>query len=109
MTSPTDIKTAVNQGVYWRDDAKAYMTDTEYYEWMQKNHIVITRNGYRAEVVKARNEHLCSLDCPGCTRILPKRQHYWSITVGGGGLNSIKMPDRVHIKCLKRYWRNKED
>jgi hypothetical protein len=109
MTGSIDIAVATRQGIYYRDDAEAFMSDTDYYEWMRKNRIVVSRNGYRAEVIKARKEHRCSLDCPGCTRILPRRQHYWSITIGGGSLGSIKMPDRVHIKCLKRYWRNKED
>jgi hypothetical protein len=29
-------------------------------------------------------------------------EDYYAVVIGGGGLCSIKFPDRVHVYCLKR-------
>lgn len=92
MTNSTDMGVAVRQGKYYRPDAKAYMTDTEYAYWY------IEQTGGRIEVKKARKEH----DCKACQHPIFLGSHYLAIFYGMG-LGSLKFPDRIHNWCLKDY------
>ena len=53
-----------------------------------------------AELTTARKHHRC---CVCQEYILPKSRYY-AIFVGGGGLGSIKFPERVHTACLEQYY-----
>ena len=47
----------------------------------------------------ARKWHKCS-ECG--LPIFPQEQYY-QVTIGGGGLGSLKFPDRVHQNCIENY------
>ena len=87
------INVAIHQGTYSRPDAKQYMNDTEHSLWLLRQH------GERADLLTARTQKSCKV-CP--LPIVPG-QSYYSITTGGGGLASLKFPDRIHTFCLKEY------
>lgn len=99
MTDSIDIGVAVRQGVYWREDAQAYLSDFDYHEWLRKNYIRIIKGSYKASVLKARKD----FDCLVCPLKIRAKEHYYSI-VYGNGLGSLKFPDRVHMHCLEKYW-----
>lgn len=48
---------------------------------------------------KARKEHGCKV----CPLPIEKGMEYCEITSGGGGLGSLKFPDRTHAGCLEKY------
>ena len=52
-----------------------------------------------AILTRSRKYHRCAV----CQEYIYKREHYYSITVGGSGLGSIKFPQRVHIHCLDAF------
>lgn len=62
----------------------------------------IFRNGYIAELRRARKSFTCSQ----CIEEIEKGTLYYSVTKGGGGLGSLKYPDRIHTDCLN-LWFNK--
>lgn len=55
--------------------------------------------GRIAELRKARKDHTCE----HCRVAIGKGFQYYSVISGGGGLQSITWPDRVHIGCLEDY------
>lgn len=61
----------------------------------------IIRNGYIAELRKARKSFTCSQG----HKEIEKGTLYYSVTIGGGGLGSLKYPDRVHLDCLEEFLR----
>ena len=69
---------------------------------------LIAKEGWRAELTRARKLHRCCV----CQEYINKKEQYYSIIIGGGGLGSIKFPERSHINCLDTFWakvkRNKE-
>ena len=54
-------------------------------------------NSMIAKLTRARKNHSCQ-ECQGMIAI---GEYYYAITIGGGGLDSLKFPTRVHIGCLK--------
>jgi hypothetical protein len=60
--------------------------------------------GYHMEKRRARKEHTCKMG----DGTIARGEEYWEMTIGGGGLGSIKFPDRVHLACGKAYLDRKE-
>ena len=56
-------------------------------------------SGFIATLAKARRQFECC-ECPG---VIAKGEEYYSVVVGGGGLQALKFPDRVHIFCLDKH------
>lgn len=57
---------------------------------------------FRHKVVtlrKARKIHRCSQ----CRELIDKGEKYCEVVFGGGGLGSLKFPERVHSSCLSNY------
>ena len=65
--------------------------------------VKVLAKGYICDLRHARKEHTCSVS--GLT-ILPG-EYYFECTVGGGGLGSIKFPDRVKFDFITKYITNK--
>jgi hypothetical protein len=59
---------------------------------------------YHMEKRRARKEHPCKMG----DGIIAPGEEYWEMTIGGGGLGSIKFPDRVHLTCAQTYHAMKE-
>lgn len=60
---------------------------------------IIRRNGKIATLRVARKGYKCS----ECRLTIFLGEHYWSIVTGGGGLASLKFPDRTHVgDCLQK-------
>lgn len=57
----------------------------------------ITINGKVAELVTARKTYKCD----ECGYPIVPHSDYYRVTIGGGGLGSIKFPDHVHIHCIE--------
>lgn len=53
-----------------------------------------------ADLRKAQRTH----ECNECHRLIPKGSSYYSVVIPGGGLGSLKFPDRVHLDCLNAYF-----
>ncbi len=53
-----------------------------------------------AELKKARKQHECRV----CHQSINKGAYYYSVVVAGGGLGSLKFPDRYHVGCLVEAW-----
>jgi hypothetical protein len=53
----------------------------------------------------ARVKHVCK-QCHGL--ILPG-QDCWTVTIGGGGLGSLKFPDYIHMLCRVPYEKAREE
>jgi len=53
-----------------------------------------------ATLTRARKMHRCAV-CPG---YIYKDEEYYAVTIGGGGLGSLKHPARVHANCLEGYF-----
>lgn len=66
--------------------------------------VSVRREGRIATLTKARKYHHCA-ECQGC---IPPRTYYYSVVVGGGGLCSLKFPDRVHTHCLDKHFEHME-
>lgn len=60
----------------------------------------VTREGRIALLRKARKFHRCGV----CQELIDKGNQYYSITIGGGGLCSLKFPERVHCDCLEAFF-----
>ena len=58
---------------------------------------VIRRNGLIATPRTAKKEHRCRQ----CPRPIEVGTMYYEVVVGGGGLGSLKFPDRVHAECVE--------
>lgn len=52
-----------------------------------------------ATLRKARKSHLCQQ----CHGLILAGSNYYALTIGGGGLGSLKFPDRVHECCLNGF------
>jgi hypothetical protein len=61
------------------------------------NHIY--KYGFICELRTARKACVCR-ECKGVIR---KGEHYYHIVIGGGGLLSLKFPNRVQINCLDSF------
>lgn len=59
----------------------------------------ITRYGFIADLTKARKACVCNK----CKGVILKGEHYYKIVIGGGGLQSLKFPDRTHVKCIEPF------
>jgi hypothetical protein len=55
--------------------------------------------GAIAELVKARKGHKCHI----CGLPIEQGEEHYCIYIGGGGLGSLKFPDRAHLQCLDDY------
>ena len=53
---------------------------------------------------RARKEHACKM---GDGPITPGMKYY-AATIGGGGLQSLKFPDYVHLHCKEAHQKLKE-
>lgn len=60
----------------------------------------IREAGRIATLTKARKPYHCS----DCQEYILVGTYYYSVVIGGGGLGSIKFPDRIHIGCLDKYF-----
>lgn len=109
MVDRTAIMVAVHQGKYWREDAQAHMTDYEYKDWLLKHRdaprSIIRQDGYIATLTKARKLHWCAVD----GMPIHKGTHYYSIVIGGGGLGSLKHPDRVCYECVYKFFKRRKN
>jgi hypothetical protein len=54
-------------------------------------------NGRIADLRKSRKAHKCA----ECGLLIEPGEYYYSVVIGGGGLGSLKFPDRYHVECLK--------
>ena len=61
-------------------------------------------NGLIATPRRARKPHFCR----HCVGIITADELYYSVTIGGGGLGTLKHPDRVHLECLAKFLRRGE-
>ena len=59
----------------------------------------ITRYGFIAEPTKARKASVCR----HCSGVIRRGEEYFRMVIGGGGLQSIKFPNRVHAGCVHAY------
>lgn len=41
--------------------------------------------------------------CSECSQPLPAGDPHYSVTIGGGGLGSVKFPERVHVDCIYQH------
>ena len=53
---------------------------------------------------RARKQHECKM---GDGPIMPGMQYY-AATIGGGGLQSLKFPDYVHLQCKEEHQNNRK-
>ena len=62
--------------------------------------IVITtriyRYGFICDLILAHKACVCNQ----CKGVIRKGEHYYQIVIGGGGLQSLKFPNRVEVNCL---------
>lgn len=56
-------------------------------------------NGKIATLVKARKGYKCD----ECGLPIEKGEQHYCIYIGGGGLGSLKFPDRIHIDCIDSH------
>ena len=61
----------------------------------------VIKNGFVATLRKARRCHQCQVG----EQPIEAGEDYYSIVKGGGGLGWLKFPDRCHIDCLDRYFK----
>lgn len=61
------------------------------------------KNGYIAELLKARRTFTCTV----CPEPIAAGSKYYNITIGGGGLGSLKYPERCHDHCLEEFLKEK--
>lgn len=66
--------------------------------------VVTDGSGTIAELVTAGKAH--KSDC--CGLPIEPGKRYYRVTIGGGGLGSLKFPDRVHERCIREYLRRKK-
>ena len=59
----------------------------------------IVRYGFIADLTKARKPCVCR----HCSGVIRAGHEYYRISIGGGGLQSIKFPNRVHIDCVDAF------
>lgn len=53
---------------------------------------------------RARKYHRCEV----CKGDIDPGMQYYAATIGGGGLGSLKFPDRIHLNCKDAYISMKE-
>lgn len=53
---------------------------------------------------KARKQHVCSMG----DGLIAAGEHYYTAVIGGGGLQSLKFPDHVHIGCKQAHEKRAE-
>jgi hypothetical protein len=61
----------------------------------------ITLNGCIAERHLSRKSFTCEL----CKVEIPRGVFYYSVIIAGGGLQSLKFPDRCHEGCVLEFLR----
>ena len=66
--------------------------------------VIMDCSGTIAELVTARKAHRSAC----CGLPIEVGEEHYRITIGGGGLGSLKFPDRVHERCIKEYLRRKK-
>lgn len=54
---------------------------------------------------RARVKHTCKMG----DGLISPGEHYLEATIGGGGLGSLKFPDRIHLNCKDAYISMKEE
>jgi len=59
----------------------------------------IIMNGKIAELITAKKTYKCN----ECGYPIVPHSDYYKVTIGGGGLGSLKFPDRVHVHCIEKY------
>jgi hypothetical protein len=62
----------------------------------------IRRNGLIADI-RVATYHNFTCAWHKCKRPIKPGSRYYSVTIGGGGLGSIKFPDRVHEECVDPF------
>lgn len=60
--------------------------------------------GKIATMRKARKGHKCH----GCGEPIDPGTYYYEIVIGGGGLGSLKYPERTHITCVGKVLKGGE-
>jgi len=60
---------------------------------------ILRVNGKIATLRRARKTH----KCVECGLPIEPKTHYYSVTLGGSGLGSLKFPDDIHIECINKY------
>lgn len=60
----------------------------------------IRTNHRIAEMRTARK----TFKCKECGWPIVALSDYYSVTIAGSGLGSIKRPDRVHVHCIENYF-----
>ena len=63
----------------------------------------VIKDGYIADLRLSRKYY----DCVICKKIIGLGEKHYTVVVAGGGLGSLKFPDRVHIDCLETYLQRK--
>lgn len=62
-------------------------------EWVSNQRIITRR--------KARKQY----NCANCHEPILRGSVYYTLVVTGSGVNGMKDPDRVHVKCLEPKYR----
>lgn len=65
---------------------------------MAESRVVIGK-GYICEMHRARKDYKCA----ECGLLIEAGTEYYQVVIGGGGLQSIKFPERVHDHCLQSF------
>lgn len=53
---------------------------------------------------RARKQHTCRV----CPRPITPGESYYEVTIAGGGLGSLKFPDRIHMSEKEAFIKKKE-
>jgi len=66
--------------------------------------VSIATNGYIFTVRRARKEFICCI----CGREITRGESYYEVTIGGGGLGSLKLPERICLSEVGEFIKKKE-
>ncbi len=59
----------------------------------------VIKNGRVADFRRAKQDHKCN----ECGLLIISSDNYYAVVIAGGGLGSLKNPDRVHLGCIEQH------
>lgn len=63
----------------------------------------IYRNGLIADLRTKKGRSSRGFICKKCGKPITQGQQYYDVVIGGGGLASLKNPDRTHVECIEAF------